>query len=169
MLLVSNQTSKAHRLDPVEQSAHPLTPAERKAVAIGWNALPVQSASCFLLGFTHRLDIPLSELAPYLQRTLNKIPSLQAEAPIGSPTRRLVIELGQGASALAQAIEGALVAYFSRPVLYEVERSMLAGITFELSSGTAIQSASDLLAVVEAGDLKLSLSRTGAGELARAG
>ena len=148
---------------------HPLTPTELKLLEAGWNALPVQSVSCFLLGFTHQLDIPHSALAPYLQRTLNKIPSLQATAPIGAPSRRLSFELGQGASGLEQAVEQALVTYFSMRVLHEVERPILVGITLELSSGTAIQSASDLLAVVEAGDLKLSLSRAGAGELARAG
>ena len=169
MLLVSNQASKAHRLDPVEQSAHPLTPAERKAVADGWSALPVTSVNCFLLGFIHQLDIPLSELQPNLRHALAKIPSLQATAPIAAPSRRLLLELGQGSSALVQAVEQALVAYFSMRVLHEVERSMLIGLTLALSSAKPIQSASDLLAAVEAGALELSLSRTGAGELARAG
>ena len=156
---------------PVPTSAltHPLTPAERKAVADGWSALPVTSVSCLLLGFTNQLDIPLHELQPYLQRTLAKIPSLQATAPIGAPSRRLSLELGLGSSALEQAVEQALVTYFSMRVLHEVEESMLVGITLELSSVTAIQSASDLLAVVKSGALELSLSRTGAGELARAG
>ena len=148
---------------------HPLTPTERKAVADGWVALPVQSASCFLLGFTNQLEIPLQELQPYLQRTLSKIPSFQALAPIGAPSRRLSFELRQGASALVQAVEQALVTYFSMRVLHEVEESMLAGITLELSSATPIHSASDLLAAVEGGELEISLSRAGAGELARAG
>ena len=152
---------------PRPASDHPLTPAERKA-ADGWSALPVTSVNCLLLGFTNQLDIPLTELQPYLHRAISKIPSLQALAPIGSPKQTLSIELGQGSGALEQAIEEALVAYFSRRVLYEVERSMLVGIMFELSSTVAIQSASDLLAAVESGDLELSLSRTGASELARA-
>ena len=156
---------------PLSTSAltHPLTPAERKAVADGWSALPVTSVSCLLLSFTNQLDIPLAELQPYLHRTLAKTPSLQALAPIGAPSRRLSFELGQGASGLEQAVEQVLVAYFSRRVLYEVEESMLVGITLELSSSALIHSASDLLAAVKNGDLKLSLSRAGASELARAG
>ena len=148
------------------QSLHPLTPAERKAIASGWTALPVQSVSCFLLGFTNQLNIPPSELQPHLNRTLSKIPPLEAAAPIGSQTRRL--ELGQGSSALVQAIEQALVAYFSKRVLYDIERSNLAGITLELLSTTPIESATDLFAVVESGDLEISLSRSGAGDLAPA-
>ena len=149
--------------------SHPLTPDERKTVADGWNALPVQSVSCFLLGFTHQLNIPLSELQPYLRRALAKIPSLQVTVPIGAPTRKFSLELGQGSSALVQAIEQALATYLAKRVLYEVERSLLAGIMLELSSTVAIQSASDLLAAVESGDLELSLSRSGAGELTRTG
>ena len=181
MVLVSNLAPNDHRPTPVPPkqghrppstvipSGHPLTPAERKAVADGWNALPVQSVSCFLLGFTHQLDIPLSELQPNLRHALARIPSFQALAPIGAPSGKFSLELGQGASGLEQAVEQVLVAYFSRRVLYEVEESMLVGITLELSSVTAIQSASDLPAVVKSGALELSLSRTGAGELARAG
>ena len=153
---------------PRPASDHPLTPAERKA-ADGWISLPVQSVSCLLLSFTNQLDIPVAELQPYLYRALAKIPSLQATAPIGAPSRRLSFELGQGASGLEQAIEQALLAYFSKRVLYEVEGSTLVGITVDISSAKPIQSASDLLAALENGDLKLSLSRAVASKLARAG
>ena len=149
--------------------AHPLTPSEREAAADGWISLPVQSVSCLLLSFTNQLDIPLQELQPYLHRTHAKTPSLQALAPIGAPSRRLSFELGQGASGLEQAIEQALLAYFSKRVLYEVEGSTLVGITVDISSAKPIQSASDLLAALENGDLKLSLSRAVASKLARAG
>ena len=165
----SSHSQAPPQQSPRPVSAHPLTPAERKAVADGWNALPGQNVSCFLLGFTNQLDIPLAELQPYLHRTLNKIPSLQAIAPIGAPTRRLVLELGQGTSSLEQAIDQALVAFFSKRVLYDIERSNLAGITLELLSTTPIESALDLLMVVESGDLEISLSRSVAGDLARAG
>ena len=180
MVSATHQASKDNPLAPAPlkqsvrppsatiPSVHPLTPDERKAVASGWNALPVQSVTCFLLGFLHNLDIPLSELQPYLQRTLSKIPSLQAIAPIGAPTRRLVLELGQGTSSLEQAIDQALVAYFSRRVLYEVERSMLIGLTLQLSSTASIQSTSDLLAAVESDDFEVSLIRYSAGDLAKA-
>ena len=180
MVSATHQASKDNPLAPAPlkqsvrppsatiPSVHPLTPDERKAVASGWNALPVQSVTCFLLGFLHNLDIPLSELQPYLQRTLSKIPSLQAIAPIGAPTRRLVLELGQGTSSLEQAIDQALVAFFSKRVLYDIECSNLAGITLQLLSTTPIESASDLFAVVESGDLEISLSRSGAGDLAPA-
>ena len=66
---------------PAQSSTHPLTPAERKAIAAGWTALPVQSVSSFLLGFSQQLDIPLAELQPHLQHTLSKIPSLQGHGP----------------------------------------------------------------------------------------
>ena len=168
MVLVTHQASKDNpqslaspvqsdgtRCAIAQPSTYPLTLDECKAVADGWTALPVKSMSCSLLGFSQQLDIPLSEPQPYLQHTLSKIPSLQVTDPIGAPMRRLVLELGKGKSLLEQA----LVAYFSKRVLYTVERSILSGLTLQLSSAATIQIASDLLAVVESGGLEISLSR----------
>ena len=153
---------------PTLAIAHPLTPSERKAVADGWTALPVKSVSCFLLNFSQQLEIPLAELQPYLHRTLAKIPSLQATAPIGSPTLRLSIELGLGSSSLEQAVERAILAYFSRRMLYEVDRSMLIGLSLQLLSSSLIQSTSDLLAAVEGSDLEISLVCSSTSVLAEA-
>ena len=147
---------------------HPLTPAEREAVADGWTSLPVTNVNCLLLGFTNQLDIPLHELQPYLQRTLAKIPSLQALAPIGPLTQILSIELGQCSSSIEQAVEQAILAYFSKRMLYTVELSMLIGLSLQLSSSAPIQSISDLLAVIETRDLEISLFRNGAHVLAEA-